>query len=140
MPPQGSSGLWSAKRSELQLMVGGSYHQLIDSADAVVEMHATAARVEALLREMPAPPAMPPPAPRDEAGEVAGGDRVATKPNLADGAVGENVARLVVDNGDAVAAHVVRHDVVAASLEDMVAERRALWQERARSLPRDGHQ
>ena len=71
------------------------------------------ARAERLVRELGQIP-------------VAGGDRVAAEPNLADGAVGENVARLVVDNGDAVAAHVVRHDVVAACLEDVVAQRRAL--------------
>jgi hypothetical protein len=54
-----------AKREELQIMVGGSSVSLIESADAIVEMHETAQQIETLLREIPAPPSPPEPPPAD---------------------------------------------------------------------------
>eukprot|EP00618_Florenciella_parvula_P022925 CAMPEP_0119494766 /NCGR_PEP_ID=MMETSP1344-20130328/18614_1 /TAXON_ID=236787 /ORGANISM="Florenciella parvula, Strain CCMP2471" /LENGTH=61 /DNA_ID=CAMNT_0007530295 /DNA_START=12 /DNA_END=194 /DNA_ORIENTATION=+ len=39
----------TAKETELQLMVGSRYHELIESADAIISMHTTAAELRTLI-------------------------------------------------------------------------------------------
>ena len=43
----------SAKENEMQLAVGCQYHELIESADAIVSMHSTATELRFLLQELP---------------------------------------------------------------------------------------
>ena len=50
---QGALSASSAKETELQLMVGSRYHELIESADAIVTMHSTATELRLLLQRLP---------------------------------------------------------------------------------------
>ena len=50
---QGALAASSAKEAELQLMVGSRYHELIESADAIVSMHSTANELRLLLQRLP---------------------------------------------------------------------------------------
>jgi len=50
---QGAIAAASAKETELQLMVGSRYHELIESADAIVSMHSTANELRVRLQRLP---------------------------------------------------------------------------------------